>query len=1311
MHPLNPFLRAFFKSAIPAQCSPIQHHVLLVPSTEALLNSRDLDTHALYADLASSEEFLASHVLRVPGGAAPSRGNGTKEAAASFRDTRGKAKQYSTVNGRTVIVKDSFVYSNKGFKHLNQIQLLNDVLYYPDNLDAQPWLVYFISKPLTGVLEAMTIVPASLENTAQSTALPDTDAPSSSTSQHPPKKKDIKTLMELMNHFPLIAKQMQPGLERIFREFGKEMDQPPPPMPKPPPPVLRRRQSSVSSMESLTASLHSNLSGTSQPHISLLELSDQEDFMRRSLETAVTAAIDLFQMVDKQQLSNLGATTDLTGPVVERLIERYVAEQVNDAVLFPRICAIRRGEDAELEARIRQMHDIDISQVGINLGNSRQNKQQLALRIQKAVDAFKRMGVASSPQEMAEILLLTQKAITMPESPPTESNEYPSASSNQLEKQDSVLTINADTLVSLLLIVVIRSSVRHLQARLSYMRHFLFIDDVESGEIGYALSTFEAVLSYLAGNSSGLRRSSRLNKCLWEAVRNGEVEDIKYLLQPELIGGALDGIEAEDDTNDRSGDIEDDAQSTGHPSLSGLTLHGSENDGYSRISFESEPQPHSGPLSHVFPFERPPTPPAETRRPPTQKKRVSMDTRSNSSSSMFSVRSQTTTMNSSGSGIDGDDSVEKLSKTQSPAGESVLMMAVDSGQSKSLRYLLSLTSYYPPSTVIEDAAYDGTTLLSAAIQNGTPEAIEVILDYLTERINSEEQLFEYFSRQDSKGRCIAHYLFNQPKLIPRIGQHFPWTLRDKNGQTPLFALCRSYDHEDYKWMCEAALQAATEVQGDGKPLRLDEHVDSKGNTLLHIINDPQLALKLLLQCDSDVNASNDKHFTPLMVASKYGRTDLVRTLFNDPRVDLHAKDLRGLTAVELAKDDEVRNKIDDLVLLATPPGQDGRITTVVRSFFVEDGTIRLILKSGLPTGNSSLTVTTCRRAMVDFENLVKWLAREHPASWLPDISNFTSPFLIPSKPSRAVLRDTQIRLDAFLRLLLNHTTFANHEMVWEFFLVPEMDPTLLEERSKRKAEARVEMIRDEYAPETDTGDVELFVAYAKESVRSVHHPTKSVLRRANRLRIAQSDLPNAATMSTSAFNTLAFLPQEHSLALTRFAATLPQSDSPPLSAFYYNLQAISSSMSAISSALARPSSLIAQIAVANKALDRHTNSMRRSDRWPNLGLLDEARQRMSREAAGRARASLKDMEDLGRELSYTRQVVAGELAGWQESRVRLGRRAIREFASKSLMAERARLEGMKRAVRKLGIDVDGERRNRTPAADGEMGDTGVLATE
>jgi hypothetical protein len=334
----------------------------------------------------------------------------------------------------------------------------------------------------------------------------------------------------------------------------------------------------------------------------------------------------------------------------------------------------------------------------------------------------------------------------------------------------------------------------------------------------------------------------------------------------------------------------------------------------------------------------------------------------------------------------------------------------------------------------------------------------------------------------------------------------PWRQKDKNGQTPLFALCRSYDHANYREMVEAGLVAATNSQGDGQPLHLDDHIDSKGNTLLHIVNDPQIAHKILLHCDSDVNATNDKKFTALMVASKYGRLEMVRALFGDPRVDIFAKELRGLTAVELAKDDDVRNRIDDLILFSGQPAPDGRVTAVVRSFFVEDATIRLVVKSAAPLENQSFTITTCRRSLGDFEHLAKLLALENPASWLPSISGMRWPFQLPSKPSRAVLRDIQVRLDSFLKTLLAHSTFSTHEMLWEFFLVPDIQPDMMEQRSKLKAEARVETVREEYEPVEDVRDVEQFVDHARDTVRSVNYSTKSVARRVNMLRVVTTGM-------------------------------------------------------------------------------------------------------------------------------------------------------------------------------------------------------------
>lgn len=75
-------------------------------------------------------------------------------------------------------------------------------------------------------------------------------------------------------------------------------------------------------------------------------------------------------------------------------------------------------------------------------------------------------------------------------------------------------------------------------------------------------------------------------------------------------------------------------------------------------------------------------------------------------------------------------------------------------------------------------------------------------------------------------------------------------------------------------------------------------------------------------------------------------------------------------------------------------------------------------------------------------------------------------------------------------------------MLWEFFLVPELQLDLMRERSKLKAEARMERVRDEYEPVEDVREVEQFVNHAREMVRSVNYSTKSVTRRANSIRLS-----------------------------------------------------------------------------------------------------------------------------------------------------------------------------------------------------------------
>lgn len=968
-----------------------------------------------------------------------------------------------------------------GFKTLAQAQILSDNTYYPDVFEPRQWLLYFISKPLVGVWEEVKITPAVLIPGVRRRRITEQKATKAeSTDPAIPKKKDIKSFHDLLNHFPMIARQMHPGLEKLFLEFTTVFQKPLPPPPSainipdplPDGPIV----AAMKKARSNSVSKHGE-AGARKPSIADGFSDDDEDTMRASLESAVTAAIDLFQGVDKQQLSLLGATTDLTGPLVEKLIERYMTENIHH-LLFPRLNALKRPEDLELEAKIRQMEYVDISQLGIAIEGGAKGKHDLVIQLGAAVEEFKKIGSALSPQEMMDLLLSTMKTLSQ--------LTQPMAPDSSTEK--AIMTVNADTLVSLLLYVVIRSGVRHLQARLTYIRSFIFIDDVDSGELGYALSTFEAVLTYLAMDSSGLRRASRRNKALWDATKNENMEDLKNILEPSS-SAVVDEHDSPEALRPRRPSISW-SLPNGDSKRSSWNLTTSD-----RFSLGSD-------LSHVFPFQANGDHSGDgSTFPPKRMKRVAMDTRSMSSGSEISFHSRTASITSITSALEGDISVERLTQTNDAFGQSVPMMAIEYSRPEALRYILSLSEHYPLHYVLADMNNEDTTLLSAAIQLGNAEIIRILWEFISSKA-TEAEIKQYLARQDIWGRSIGHYLFNSPWLISDIGHLLPWRQRDKNGQTPLFALCRSYDHVSYHDMVEAGLEAARLAQHDSEPLHLDEHVDNKGNTLLHIVNDARLSMRLLHLCDVDVNATNEKRFTALMVASKYGRYDMVRTLFADPRVDIAAKELRGLTAVELAKDDDVRNRIDDLGLFSMVAGKDGRITGVVRAFFVEDGSVRLVLKSAAPTERESYTVTTSRRSLTDFEQLIQLLGEENPASWLPSMTDTRSPFQIPSKPSRAILRDIQAKTDSALKALLGHPTFANHEMLWEFFLVPELQLDLMRERSKLKAEARMERVRDEYEPVEDMREVEQFVNHAREMVRSVNYSTKSVTRRANNIRLS-----------------------------------------------------------------------------------------------------------------------------------------------------------------------------------------------------------------
>ena len=428
-----------------------------------------------------------------------------------------------------------------GFRSLNHAQLLNDVCYSPDVVEPQQWLIYFISKPLIGSLEHIPILPAQIRSLREDNTS-HKSAPSTPVSATASRKKDVNSFNELLTLFPLIARQMQGGLDDIFVRFARSFEKPlPPSPPSSAVPSVSSPSSSIGGDEITGVSFASDRPKNSEFRI-VRAVADQLS-IRKALEIAIASAIELFQKVDPSQLTLIASTTNLTGTAVERLIERYIMEQLHDTLLFPRVCSTKREEDEELESKIKAMENVDLTQVGIPSLDQRA-KSGLVKRLTKGIENFRKIGSAKSPHAMMEILLDTAQSLTrIDEISSSDDNGARSSEKDSLENGNTtIVTMNADMLVTLLLIVVIRAKVPCLSACLSYMRNYVFVDDVEQGEIGYISSTLEAVLYHIVQDNDQLSLASSKNRDLWRCVKKGNVEGVRFFLEPSDTDGQTEGV-------------------------------------------------------------------------------------------------------------------------------------------------------------------------------------------------------------------------------------------------------------------------------------------------------------------------------------------------------------------------------------------------------------------------------------------------------------------------------------------------------------------------------------------------------------------------------------------------------------------------------------------------------------------------------------------------------------------------------------------------------------------------------------------------
>lgn len=180
--------------------------------------------------------------------------------------------------------------------------------------------------------------------------------------------------------------------------------------------------------------------------------------------------------------------------------------------------------------------------------------------------------------------------------------------------------------------------------------------------------------------------------------------------------------------------------------------------------------------------------------------------------------------------------------------------------------------------------------MTALIEETDDQILDDLLAVVTQNATICEQV-AYFNTPDNTGRTIGHYLFHNHHLITRIGHLIDWEIKDHNSHTPLFSLCRCYDHPSYPELLEVGFNAVYKKYGK-KGIDFDKHMDKSGNTLLHIIlmGLPQTQILSKEENLVNLNSTNAKNLTPLMLYVKYSRLENLCNILKDDRLDFLHED-------------------------------------------------------------------------------------------------------------------------------------------------------------------------------------------------------------------------------------------------------------------------------------------------------------------------------------------------------------------------------------------------------------------------------------
>ena len=405
--------------------------MLLVPTTEALLQYQDLNSGLAYSELCYQYEFVASHILLA-----------NTEMPNDQRNTRNK--EFTTLNGKKVLIRyqNSSVVTGKGFDERQKAGILetNISITFNDYLKGSSYTpVIFITRPLCGDMVLLDNLQVFSDKSQHRTSVLDPPL------LHDSRQKYASEFEHQIQSFPDVG-------ERLALTFH----------------LTKARIRKSETVEDVKLEWIRARDSIHQIVLSDKRLKLSQDIKKLVYDYVESKLCDRIQ----QQLGEIMYLQELEQLYDYKILKNLSLNQVS-TIFYPK------------NRKHFSMHKI----------------VSLEILINNAVECFKTINNKSKHEEKLGILISTMKHLSV---------EIPG------------LSLDADSLLGLFVLVICRSQVSGLKSTFQYLYNFPFTESsIKFGLNGYVMSTFEAVLSYCSSdNIDGLSRKCLENKHIWDSLKS-----------------------------------------------------------------------------------------------------------------------------------------------------------------------------------------------------------------------------------------------------------------------------------------------------------------------------------------------------------------------------------------------------------------------------------------------------------------------------------------------------------------------------------------------------------------------------------------------------------------------------------------------------------------------------------------------------------------------------------------------------------------------------------------------------------------------